>query len=77
MRLRVKDKVAVWPHGLAFLFCGDTTKLGLGIYCLIELPVGSASPVSFETGAGFGAGFGSEMADELKQVSGTRGKELC
>lgn len=53
----IKDKVAIWLHGLAFLFCEEeTTKLGLVLYCHTQLSVGSASPVNLENGAGFGPG---------------------
>lgn len=77
MRLRIKGKVAIWLHGLAFLFCEEeTTKIGLGLQCHTELSVGSASPVSLENGAGFGPGFRPGTADELRQVSGTKGKDL-
>lgn len=58
MRLRIKDKVAIRVHGLAFLFCEEeTSKLGFGLHCHTELSVGSASPVSLENGPGFGPGF--------------------
>lgn len=78
MRLRIKVKTAVWLHGLAFLFCEeDSTKHGLGLRCHTELSVGSASPVSLENGAGFGPAFGPGTAEELRQVSGTKGKDLC
>lgn len=78
MRLGIKDKVAIWLHGPAFLFCEEeTTKLGLGLHSHTELFVGSASPAGLENGAGFGPGFRLGMADELRQVSGTKGKDLC